>query len=153
MNTYPAKGGAAKQRQKGLRFLSRLTSDKLAIGKECVFMRDDGLVEFVCDQLRGLEGELEFRRMFGGHGTYRDGVFFGILSDGRFYLKTNDATRAEFVSRGMGPFRPSERQTLKTYYEVPADVLESPADLVDWARKACATGVEASKRRRQAKGK
>jgi DNA transformation protein and related proteins len=112
-------------------------------------MREDGFVEFVRDQLRGLEGELEFRRMFGGHGLYRDGVFFGILMDGRFYLKTSEATRGEFISRGMEPFRASERQTLKTYYEVPGDVLESPEELVRWARKACATGGDAPKRRKR----
>jgi DNA transformation protein and related proteins len=99
-------------------------------------MREDGYPEFVRDQLRGLEGELELRRMFGAHGLYLDGVFFGILADGRFYLKTSDVTRGEFVSRGMQPFRPSERQTLKTYYEVPPDVLDSPPELVKWCRTA-----------------
>ena len=115
-------------------------------------MRDDGFVEFVRDQLRGLEGELEFRRMFGGHGLYRDGVFFGILMDGRFYLKTSDATRAEFVRRGMEPFQPNERQTLKTYYEVPADVLESTADLVEWARSSCASARDKPARRKRSGG-
>lgn len=114
-------------------------------------MADDGFAEFVRDQLRGLQGELELRRMFGGHGLYRDGVFFAILMDGRMYLKTTDATRGRFVSRGMGPFRPSERQTLKTYYEVPADVLESPAELVEWALGACATEGDKPARRRRAR--
>ena len=99
-------------------------------------MADSEFVDFVRDQLRGLEGDLESRRMFGGHGLYQAGVFFAILMDGRLYLKTSDATRGRFVSRGMQPFRPSERQTLKTYYEVPPDVLESPAELVKWCRTA-----------------
>ncbi len=117
-------------------------------------MREDGFVEFVRDQLRGLEGELEFRRMFGGHGLYRDGVFFGILMDGRLYLKTSEATLGEFMSRGMEPFRPSERQTLKTYYEVPGDVLESPAELAEWALRACATeGDGPTRRERSGKGR
>jgi DNA transformation protein and related proteins len=111
-------------------------------------MREDGFVEFVRDQLRGLEGELEFRRMFGGHGLYRDGVFFGILMGGRFYLKTSEATRGEFVSRGMEPFRPNERQTLKAYYEVPGEVLESAGELVVWAERACAAEVGGPTRRK-----
>jgi DNA transformation protein len=113
-------------------------------------MREDGFVDFVRDQLRGLEGELGFRRMFGAHGLYRDGVFFGILMDGRFYLKTSDATRDDFVSRAMQPFRASERQTLKTYYEVPGDVLENPDELARWAQRACATGRDAPQRRKRA---
>jgi DNA transformation protein and related proteins len=110
-------------------------------------MGDDGFAEFLRDQLRGLQGDLELRRMFGGHGLYCDGVFFGVLMDGRFYLKTSEATRGEFISRGMQPFRPSERQTLKTYYEVPGDVLESPEELVKWAQRACATSEDVPKRR------
>ena len=58
--------------------------------------------------------------------------------DGRLYLKKSEATRGEFISRGMEPFRPSERQTLKSYYEVPGDVVESPAELVNWCRTAVA---------------
>ena len=117
-------------------------------------MRDEGFVEFVRDQLRGLEGELDFRRMFGGHGLYRDGVFFAILMDGRMYLKTSDATRGQFVSRGMGPFRPNKRQTLEAYYEVPAEVLESPGELAEWALRACAPGEDPPRRRgRSGKGR
>ena len=36
----------------------------------------------------------------------------------------------------MKPFRPSKKQTLKNYYEVPAFVLEDHEDLTDWATKA-----------------
>ena len=38
----------------------------------------DSFTEFLQDQLSSL-GEVEFRRMFGGHGLYRGDVFFGIL--------------------------------------------------------------------------
>jgi WD40 repeat protein len=32
----------------------------------------------------------------------------------------------------MGPFRPNERQTLKSYYQVPPDVLADPEALLSW---------------------
>jgi TfoX/Sxy family transcriptional regulator of competence genes len=36
----------------------------------------------------------------------------------------------------MQPFKPTEQQTLKRYYEVPADVLEDAERLVEWAENA-----------------
>ena len=36
----------------------------------------------------------------------------------------------------MGPFRPNERQTIKSYYEVPPEVLADPEALISWAGEA-----------------
>jgi DNA transformation protein len=36
----------------------------------------------------------------------------------------------------MEPFSPSAKQTLKNYYEVPAEILEDEEQLAEWARKA-----------------
>ena len=96
---------------------------------------DHSFIAYVLDQLRGMQG-LGCRAMFGGHGLYIGATFFGIVWDGRLYLKTDETTVAEFVRRDMRPFRPNDRQLLKTYYEVPADVLEDPHLLETWARSA-----------------
>ena len=96
---------------------------------------DDSFTAYVLDQLAPLEG-LGCRAMFGGHGLYLGSTFFGIVSGGRLYFKTDETTSSEYVRRGMKPFAPSERQLLKTYYEVPADVLEDCRRLADWARAA-----------------
>ena len=37
---------------------------------------------------------------------------------------------------GMKPFRPNAKQTLKSYYQVPVDILEDHDRLADWAQKA-----------------
>ena len=42
----------------------------------------------------------------------------------------------------MGPFRPNERQTLKSYYEVPPEVLDDPEALLSWAGEAIRAGQE-----------
>lgn len=68
-----------------------------------------------------------------GHGVYAGPVFFAIVYDDRVYLKTDDGTRPWFEEHGMGPFRPNERQTLGSYYEVPPDTVEDRAELVDRA--------------------
>ena len=103
-------------------------------------MPEDSFVQFVLDQLSGLE-DLRCRPMFGGHGLYRGEVFFGILHRGNLYFKTDEKTRPDYEARGMGPFRPNPRQTLKSYYEVPADVLENAKELKAWARRALASAA------------
>jgi DNA transformation protein len=97
----------------------------------------DSFVEYVVDQLRRL-GSVEAKAMFGAHGLYSGGVFFAIIADGRLYFKTDAASRREFEGRGMAAFRPNPKQTLKTYYEVPVEVLEDDDELVAWAERALA---------------
>ena len=100
---------------------------------------DASFVAFVQDQLQRL-GDVECRPMFGGHGLYRRGVFFGVIFRGRLYFKTDDTTRPHYRGLGMKPFRPSAKQTLKNYYEVPADILEDSEQCVAWATQAAAIG-------------
>ena len=97
--------------------------------------KPDDFREFVLEQLSSLTG-LACRPMFGGHGLYLGERFFAILHAGRMYLKTDAASLPEFTSRNSQPFRPSEKQTLKSYYEVPADVLDGAAQLCAWSRRA-----------------
>ena len=98
-------------------------------------MRDDSFKDYVLDQLQTL-GTVRARAMFGGHGLYRGQAFFGILHQGRLYFRTDDHTRPDYCARGMQPFQPNARQTLASYYEVPADVLDDPDLLAVWARAA-----------------
>ncbi len=110
-------------------------------------MHDDTFRDFVLDQLQ-LLGQVDCRRMFGSYGLYHDAVFFGILTQGRLYFKTNAITRMAYLQRGMQPFRPNARQTLKSYYEVPIDILEDHARLTVWARQAVACQTAGSTSRR-----
>lgn len=105
--------------------------------------RDAAFIRFVLDQLQAL-GEVRSRAMFGGHGLYHRGVFFGIVFDGRLYLKTDADTVTGYVAAGMGPFRPTPRQTLARYYEVPAEILEDADVLAAWTRTAVTVAGRAS---------
>ena len=102
-------------------------------------MRDDSFRQFVLDQLRTL-GEVRSRAMFGGYGLYQGERFFGIIHGGRLFLKTDERTRPEYVARGLQPFRPNDRQVLKSYYEVPADVVDDAEGLAEWAAAAVSAG-------------
>lgn len=97
--------------------------------------KDDSFRDYILDQLGGLSS-VASRSMFGGHGLYQGQAFFGILSKGRLYFKTDKQTRELYRGRGMRPFQPNAKQTLKNYYEVPAEVLEDSDQLSDWAQKA-----------------
>src|SRR6266853_314187 len=83
---------------------------------------------FVIEQLSRVVPRVWARSMFGGVGIYAGTVFFALIADDTLYFKVNDSNRADFVSRGMGPFRPygGERETMQ-YYEVPHELLEDAA--------------------------
>ncbi len=98
-------------------------------------MKNDSFKEYVLEQLREAP-DVSARPMFGSHGLYCGDVFFGIISKGRFYLKTDASNREDFVRRGMKPFRPNAKQLIRNYYEVPPDILESAAQLSTWARRS-----------------
>ena len=87
------------------------------------------------DQLSDLPS-LTHRSMFGGYGLYCGSVFFGIVRKGRLYFKTNETTARRYRERKMKPYRPSAKQILHSYYEVPVEVLEDAGELTLWAQQA-----------------
>lgn len=113
-------------------------SVETGVATMCATRKSDSYRDFVLDQLRPLEG-VSCRSMFGGHGLYLGADFFGILHEGRLYFKTDETTRAHYRERGMAPFAPFEKQVLKTYYEVPEEVVEDQEELASWAREAAAS--------------
>ena len=98
-------------------------------------MRADSFKDFVLDQL-GRVPQLMCKAMFGGYGLYRNGTFFGIIHKGRLYFKVSPKTITFYKQHGMKPFRPNVKQTLKTYYEVPVEVMEDAARLTVWGQQA-----------------
>src|SRR5262245_8836741 len=92
---------------------------------------------FVLDQLSALHG-IVAKPMFGGAGLYLNGSFFGILYKQHLYFRVSPETIGEYKKRKMKPFAPFEGKqgTSRNYYQVPLEILESPDDLVSWARKA-----------------
>jgi DNA transformation protein and related proteins len=97
--------------------------------------KSDGFKDFVLDQLAGLRG-VSTRGMFGGYGLYRNTKFFGIIHQGRLYFKVTTAAAPRYKEHGMKPFRPNAKQTLKSFYEVPVDVIEEAEALTQWATDA-----------------
>ncbi|MEX2212989.1 MAG: TfoX/Sxy family protein [Phycisphaeraceae bacterium] len=98
-------------------------------------MNSDEFINYVREQLRGL-GKVEIRRMFGGCGVYCRDLFFAIIDDDVLYFKTSGATRQRYLNADCQCFKPTPTMTLTTYFEVPADVLESREEMAEWALEA-----------------
>jgi len=98
-------------------------------------MKTDSFKDFVLDQLADLRG-VTVRAMFGGYGLSHHGTFFGIIHKSRLYFKVTSRTVDRYKDQGMKPFRPNARQTLKSFYEVPVDIVEDTEQLMAWAQEA-----------------
>ena len=98
----------------------------------------DEFVDYVVEQLSGW-GEVSVRRMFGGAGLYRERTMFAVLADDVAYLKVDDSSRDDFLRAGSAPFEPYPEKiktTIRTYFEIPADVMENPDELARWAQRS-----------------
>lgn len=95
-------------------------------------------VDNVLDLLRSWGGVVA-RRMFGGHGLYRQGAMFALVADDVLYLKVDDRNRPMFEAAGMSPFTYETRSgtiTIGSYYEAPAHLFDEPDQMLDWVRPA-----------------
>lgn len=96
---------------------------------------DESFLYFILDQI-SLIPDITYRKMFGSWGLYQREQFFGIVSQGVLYLKTNQKIVSKFINYGMKPFAPNKTQTLKNYFEVPGDILENREELARWVRES-----------------
>jgi len=108
--------------------------------------------------LVSLLGGVEARAMFGGHGLYAEGVMFGLLDDGELFLKTDDASRATFVSAGCRRWQyvnKKVRMENTGYFRPPDDAHEDAEAMLPWARLAleAALRARAAKAAKAARGK
>jgi DNA transformation protein and related proteins len=89
------------------------------------------------------------RRMFGGHGLYRDGLMFALEADDTLYVKVDAGSASQFVACGCRPFvyTGGGRAVQMSYWTVPPECTESPAEMARW----CDLGWQAALRAQHAK--
>jgi DNA transformation protein len=101
-------------------------------------MTNEELRDHVMERLAPLP--LSVRGMFGGLGLYLEDAFFGMISDGRLYFRTDDDSRPDYLAQGMGALQPRWRprgpKTIDRNSEVPVSVLRDPETLRAWALRA-----------------
>ena len=105
-------------------------------------------LDYVVDQL-GCIGEVAAKRMFGGVGLYRDGLFFGLIAGDTLYFKVDDENRPDYEAAGAKAFQPyGEESYSMGYYEVPVDVLEDVDKLRRWASGAVSAAQRKARQKR-----
>ena len=108
-------------------------------------MNDSGLVNH-CLELIAPLGRTSSRRMFGGHALYIDGLCMALIIQDTLYLKVDDTHRALFEREGCKPFTYAGKHDevhVMSYYTAPEAAMESPAEMIPWARRALAAAVAA----------
>jgi DNA transformation protein len=108
-------------------------------------MNDSGFVSHCLELLSPL-GSTSSRRMFGGHALYADGLCMALIIQDTLYLKVDDASRALFEREGCKPFTyTAKNQDIHSlgYYTAPDEAMESPAEMLPWARRGLAAAVAA----------
>lgn len=107
-------------------------------------------IRYLRDQFRRWS-PVEIRRMFGGHGIFRDGVMFALIHDETLYLRSDEATRPAFAAAGMGPFRYRRdgRLVALGYHQAPPDAVEDSELLGEWAQRAFEAALRRSAKKAQ----
>jgi len=96
----------------------------------------DSYLAFVLEQLAGVRA-LVTKRMFGGVGIYSGDVFFAVIDNDTIFFKVDDELATRYRKAGMPPFAPMpDKPPMKSYYQVPPDVLEDADEMVTWAKES-----------------
>ena len=105
-------------------------------------------LDHVLDLLRAWGG-VSARKMFGGHGLYRDGVMFALIAEDTLYFKVDDANREVFAEAGMRPFtyEGKSKPIEMSYWETPPDALDEASALVELARGALGAALRARRQK------
>ena len=96
----------------------------------------EGLVAHILDLLSDWGG-VSARRMFSGHGLFRQGRMLGLIVRDTLYLRVDDRSRGEFEAAGMKPFSYMRNKRVELpYWEAPPELFDDAELMVEWARRA-----------------
>lgn len=95
-------------------------------------------------------GAFRVRAMFGGHGLYLDDLMFGLIFDGRLYLKADEESRPVFARVGSSPFvydSGKGRVITTSYWLCPPAALGEAVKLRAWIGRGHAAAQRAKARK------
>lgn len=88
-------------------------------------------------------GAVRARKMFGGAGLYLEGVFFGLVAEGRLFFRVDAESLRDYESAGSEPFQPfPDKPSMRTYWEVPERVQADARALKTWTLRALRAAKE-----------
>ena len=112
---------------------------------------DSDFVDYLLELLEPF-GSVVAKRMFGGHGIFKDSLMFALIADGVVFLKVDEVNQPEFDALDLPPFQ-FEMKGGKTgtmsYYQCPEDALENGATMIRWAESAYSAAVRNAKSKKQ----
>jgi len=93
-----------------------------------------------------LFGPFAAKRMFSGHGLFRDGLMFGLVSGDTLYLKADAQSAPRFKQLGLPQFeyRRKGKVAKLSYYAAPESVMEDAAEAARWGRVAFEAALRAN---------
>jgi len=101
-------------------------------------------VDHILELMRPWAG-VTARRMFGGHGLYRDGLMFALEAFDTLYLKADAQTEPQFREAGCTPFvyEGKGRSVQMSYWTAPPECTESAAEMARWSAFAWQAALRA----------
>ena len=109
---------------------------------------EDSAAAALAGELFEALGRIEARRMFGGMGLYLGGIMFGLIDDGRIYLKVDEALKADLRAAGAESWIYVERKGPKagvpqetSYWSLPESACDDPEEAAAWAGRALAVAA------------
>jgi DNA transformation protein and related proteins len=98
-------------------------------------------------------GPIEVRKMFGGHGVYRNGIMFGLVADDMLYLKADSGNAGFFEKEGLGQFEYGKdgRTIRMSYYQAPDGILDDREQAATWARRSFEAALRSQAAKRKPK--
>ncbi|WP_461313730.1 TfoX/Sxy family protein [Acinetobacter sp. GN11] len=109
--------------------------------------KNQAIADYYVDQLSSW-AKITTRQMFGAVALYRQDYVFAMAWHGGIYFKVDEDTRKNYEAAGshaLGYLSEGEEHTLKSYWEVPADVVEDREQLQKWAEYAYCAAVKSAK--------
>ncbi|KVM84644.1 TfoX/Sxy family protein [Burkholderia stagnalis] len=106
-----------------------------------------GLAAHYAEELSGW-APVTTKPLFGAVALYRDELVFAMVWMGSLYFKVDDSNRAEYEAAGshaLGYVVDGRDHALKSYREVPVDVIEDRGKLREWAQRAWSAALKAAK--------
>jgi len=94
-------------------------------------------------------GPISVRRMFGGHGLYREGLMFGLVFKEQVYLKADAQNQAEFEQLGLGAFvyEAKGKAVKLSYFQAPDALMDEPELAAVWAWRSFDAALRAQAKR------
>ena len=120
---------------------------------EMLLVNSRDFVAYIVEILSSF-GNIRLRSMFGGHGIYKDEVFFAIISDDTLYFKVNGTNLVDYQTIDSVKFSYRSNGELKTmsYWSVPIDCLEDNEKLAVLVNGSYNAGLTSKKSAKVIKG-